>query len=66
MKIAVTAASGGLATATMKHLINEIGTNQGKAFARMSSQSVAHLLMVIFIVLGNISYFFTRKKGSRI
>jgi len=36
---------------------------QGKAFARMSAQSVAHLLMVIFIVLGNLSYYYQRKKG---
>ena len=34
MKIAVTAASGGLATATMKHLINEIGTENLCAVAR--------------------------------
>ena len=34
MKIAVTAASGGLATATMKHLINEIGTEDLCAVAR--------------------------------
>jgi len=35
---------------------------KGRAFARMSAQSVAHLLMVIFIILGNLSYYFERKK----
>ena len=28
---------------------------KGKAYARMSAQSVAHLLMVLFIVIGNCS-----------
>jgi len=46
-----------------KYIISEVGDSQGKAFARMSAQSVAHLLMVIFIILGNVSYFFTRKRG---
>ena len=36
--------------------------DKGRAFARMSAQSVAHLLMVIFIILGNLSYYFERKK----
>ena len=35
---------------------------KGKAFARMSAQSVAHLLMVIFIIVGNIAYYFSRNK----
>ena len=44
--------------------INKNGIiTQGKAFARMSAQSVAHLLMVIFIVLGNLSYYYQRKRG---
>lgn len=33
----------------------------GKATSRMSAQSVAHLLMVIFIVFGNISYYLIRR-----
>ena len=41
---------------------NELIT-KGKAFARMSAQSVAHLLMVLFIILGNLSYYFERKRG---
>ena len=44
--------------------INEKSTiKKGKAFARMSAQSVAHLLMVAFIVLGNLSYYFERNRG---
>ena len=33
----------------------------GKATGRMSAQSVAHLMMVLFIILGNISYFIDRQ-----
>ena len=36
---------------------------KGKAYARMSAQSVAHLLMVLFIVIGNIAYYFSRKES---
>ena len=36
---------------------------KGKAYARMSAQSVAHLLMVLFIVIGNIAYFYSRKES---
>ena len=44
--------------------INQNSTiTKGKAFARMSAQSIAHLLMVVFIVLGNLSYYFERKRG---
>ena len=34
----------------------------GKATSRMSAQSIAHLLMVVFIVFGNISYYLIRKR----
>ena len=37
----------------------------GKATSRMSAQSIAHLMMVIFIVLGNISYFISRQMRSK-
>jgi len=37
--------------------------NKGKAYSRMSAQSVAHLLMVIFIVIGNIAYYYSRKEN---
>lgn len=36
---------------------------KGKAYARMSAQSVAHLLMVLFIVIGNIAYYYSRKES---
>ena len=36
---------------------------KGKAFSRMSAQSIAHLVMVIFILLGNLSYYYQRKRG---
>lgn len=36
---------------------------KGKAYARMSAQSVAHLLMVVFIVIGNIAYYYSRKES---
>ena len=36
----------------------------GKATSRMSSQSVAHLLMVIFIILGNISYYLIQRRND--
>ena len=34
----------------------------GKATSRMSAQSITHVLMVIFILLGNISYYYKRKE----
>ena len=36
----------------------------GKATSRMSAQSIAHLLMVIFIILGNISYYLVRRRND--
>ena len=39
-----------------------IPVNPGKATSRMSAQSIAHLLMVIFILFGNISYYLIRRK----
>ena len=36
---------------------------KGKAYDRMSAQSVAHLLMVLFIVIGNIAYYYSRKES---
>lgn len=41
--------------------INKVSISKGKASARMSAQSVAHLLMVIFIIVGNIAYYYERK-----
>ena len=37
----------------------------GKATGRMSAQSIAHLVMVLFIILGNISYFISRRVKAR-
>jgi len=34
----------------------------GKAGTGMDSQSMVHLLIIVFILLGNIGYFFTRRK----
>jgi hypothetical protein len=45
------------------NLNNDAVLTKGKAFARMSAQSVSHLLMVIFIILGNVSYYFSRKNN---
>tara|TARA_S200000501_G_scaffold128592_2_gene121517 strand:+ start:16636 stop:17514 length:879 start_codon:yes stop_codon:yes gene_type:complete len=39
-----------------------IPVTPGKATSRMSAQSIAHLLMVIFILFGNISYYLIRRK----
>ncbi len=39
-----------------------IPVDPGKATSRMSAQSIAHLLMVIFILFGNISYYLIRRK----
>jgi len=42
---------------------SEVTLQRGKATSRMSAQSITHLLMVIFIILGNISYYLKRKKS---
>ena len=41
----------------------EVVIKKGKAYARMSAQSVAHLLMVIFIIIGNVAYYYSRKEN---
>ena len=46
-----------------KYINKNVEIQKGKAFARMSAQSVAHLLMVIFIVVGNIAYYYSRKEN---
>ena len=40
--------------------LNQI--SRGKATSRMSAQSLAHLIMVIFIILGNLSYYYSKKE----
>ena len=37
-----------------KYINSEKDIIKGKAYARMSAQSIAHLLMVLFIIIGNI------------
>ena len=46
-----------------KYINSEISIGKGKAYARMSAQSVAHLLMVLFIIIGNIAYYYTRREN---
>ena len=38
----------------------------GKATSRMSAQSIAHVIMVLFIILGNISYYIIRKRKNNV
>ena len=38
---------------------------KGEATGMMSAQSIAHLMIVIFIVFGNITYFLNRKRGTK-
>ena len=48
-----------------RKLINEnVSIMPGKATSRMSAQSIAHVLMVIFIILGNISYYLIRRSNN--
>ena len=49
-----------------KFIINNIPIIPGKVLQYLSAQSVAHLLMVIFIILGNISYYYSRKIRSEV
>ena len=37
---------------------------KGTATAGMDAQSIAHLLIVLFIVLGNIAYFISKKDAK--
>ena len=45
-----------------KYMNSDIAVVPGKATSRMSAQSIAHVLMVIFIILGNISYYLLRRR----
>ena len=43
----------------------ELSVKPGKASGMMAAQSVAHVIIVLFIILGNITYYITRKnKGE--
>ena len=37
----------------------------GKASSMMAAQSIAHVVIVLFIILGNITYFITRKQTGK-
>ena len=45
-----------------KYILDDGKLYPGKATSRMSAQSLAHVVMVIFIVFGNISYYLKRKR----
>ena len=45
-----------------KYMNSNIAVVPGKATSRMSAQSIAHVLMVVFIILGNISYYLLRRR----
>ena len=49
-----------------KLLVNHgIHPELGKAAKSMDAQSIAHLVIVLFIIIGNISYFVKRKKEKK-
>ena len=43
----------------------EIAVKPGEASGMMAAQSIAHVVIVLFIIFGNISYFITRKKNRK-
>ena len=43
----------------------EISGKPGEASGMMAAQSIAHVVIVLFIIFGNISYFITRKKNRK-
>ena len=47
-----------------KYMNPNIAVSPGKATSRMSAQSIAHVLMVVFIILGNISYYLLRRRAE--
>jgi len=47
-----------------KFILNYDKIYPGKATSRMSSQSLAHVLMVLLILFGNISYYLLRKRRN--
>ena len=46
-----------------KYIVSDVMVERGKAHSRMSAQSVAHLLMVLFIIIGNLAYYFNRREN---
>ena len=47
-----------------KFILNYDNIYPGKAISRMSAQSLAHVIMVLFIVFGNIAYYLKRKRKN--
>jgi len=47
-----------------KFINKEAKITPGKATSRMSAQSIAHVLMVVFIIFGNISYYLLRRRNN--
>ena len=45
--------------------IGDMVITKGKAGPRMNAQSLAHLCMIIFIILGNLAYFFSRRRTEQ-
>ena len=43
----------------------DIAVKPGKASSMMAAQSIAHVVIVLFIIFGNITYFITRKKNGK-
>ncbi len=43
----------------------DIPGKPGKASGMMAAQSIAHVVIVLFIIFGNITYFITRKKNRK-
>ena len=43
----------------------KIAVKPGEASGMMAAQSIAHVVIVLFIIFGNISYFITRKKNRK-
>ena len=48
--------------------LKELGriSSPGKATGMMAAQSIAHVVIVLFIIFGNISFYITRKKGKEL
>ena len=43
----------------------DIPVKPGKATGMMAAQSIAHVVIVLFIIFGNITYFITRRKKRK-
>ena len=43
----------------------DINSKPGKASGMMAAQSIAHVVIVLFIILGNITYYITRKQTGK-